>query len=265
MWSRTTSREPTSSADSGTVVAKQGEIDYVANIGEVGAVHARGKPFTAPDCGRFLADIGGVFMVLPPAPARLLDLGCGSGWTSVFFARHGYQVTGQDIAPDMIALAEQNRAEAGVGNLDFIVCDYESLGFDGQFDAAVFYDALHHAEDPQRAIASVYKALKPGGVLITIEPGVGHAEAEHSRKAVEAFNVTERDMPPREVARIARAAGFRDVRVYPTPKMLMMIQYEMPQLARLPDWVSDLVRWCGIGWLMLFAKHRRGGMVVLRK
>ncbi len=246
-------------------MAKQGEIDYVARIGEVGADHARGKPFSAPDCGRLLADLGGLFMVLPPAPARLLDLGCGSGWTSVFFARRGYHVTGQDIAPDMIALAERNRAEAGLDNLDFRVCDYEGLGFDAEFDAAVFYDALHHAEDPALALASVHRALKPGGVLVTIEPGVGHAEAEASRIAVETFGVTERDMPPRDIVRLGRAAGFTAARVYPTPKMLAMIQYELPRLARLPDWLSDLVRWGGMGWLMLAAKHRRGGMVVLRK
>ncbi|WP_440222454.1 class I SAM-dependent methyltransferase [Dokdonella sp. MW10] len=246
-------------------MAKQGEIDYVARIGEGGAAHAQGKPFSDADCGRMLADLGGVFMVLPPAPARLLDLGCGSGWTSVFFARRGYDVTGQDIAPDMIALAEANRAAAGVDNLAFTVCDYESLGFTDTFDAAVFYDALHHAEDPHAALAGVYKALKPGGVLVTIEPGVGHAEAEHSRIAVDMFGVTERDMPPRDIVRMARAIGFRGARVYPTPKMLAMIQYEMPVLARLPDWLSDLVRWGGMGWLMLVAKRWRGGMVVLRK
>ncbi len=246
-------------------MAKQDEIDYVARIGQLGALHAQGKPFSDPDCGRLLADLGGVFMVLPKAPARLLDLGCGSGWTSVFFARRGYTVTGQDIAPDMIALAERNRVESDVANLDFRVCDYEALGFHEEFDAAVFYDALHHAEDPAAALRNVYRALRPGGVLVTIEPGVGHADAEHSRAAVESFGVTEQDMPPRVIWRLGRAAGFRSARVYPTPKMLAMIQYEMPGLARLPDWLSDLVRWGGMGWLMLAGKYRRGGMVVLRK
>lgn len=246
-------------------MAKQGEIEYVAKIGEVGAAHAMGKPFSDPYCGRMLADMGGLFMVLPPAPARLLDLGCGSGWTSVFYAKRGYQVTGQDIAPDMIALAEKNRAAAGVEGLDFRVSDYESMTFDEEFDAAVFYDALHHAEDPAAALGSVYRALKPGGMLVTLEPGVGHAAAEHSRAAVDTFGVTERDMPPREIIRLGRAAGFRDSRVYQMPKMLAMVQYEMPGLARLPAWLSDLVRWGGMGWLMLIGKYRRGGMVVLRK
>ena len=246
-------------------MAKQDEIAYLARIGKAGADHAQGKPFSDPDCGRLLADLGGLFMVLPRAPARVLDLGCGSGWTSVFLARRGYQVTGQDIAPDMIALAEANRLDSGVSGLDFRVCDYEDLGFHEEFDAAVFYDALHHSDSPAVALENVYRALKPGGVLVTIEPGVGHADAEHSRSAVDSFGVTEQDMPPRLIVRLGRAAGFRAARIYPTPKMLMMIQYEMPGLAQLPAWISDLVRWVGMGWLMLAGKFRRGGMVVLRK
>ena len=246
-------------------MAKQGEIEYVARIGEIGAAHALGKPFSDPHCGRMLADMGGLFMVLPPSPARLLDLGCGSGWTSVFFARRGYLVTGQDIAPDMIVLAEKNRSAAGISGLEFVVSDYESMGFDEEFDAAVFYDALHHAENPAAAIAGAYRALKPGGMLVTLEPGVGHAAAEHSRVAVETYGVTERDMPPREIIRLGRAAGFRDARIYQMPKMLAMIQYEMPGLSKLPAWLSDFVRWGGMGWLMLIGKYRRGGMVVLRK
>jgi hypothetical protein len=77
--------------------------------------------------------------------------------------------------------------------------------------------------------------------------------------------VTEQDMPPPRIMRLGRATGIRDARVYPTSKMLAMIQFGMPTLARLPAWFSDVVRWFGMGWLMLFAKYRRGGMEVLHK
>ena len=39
---------------------------------------------------------------LPDPPARILDMGCGGGWTSIFFAKRGYEVVGQDISQDMI-------------------------------------------------------------------------------------------------------------------------------------------------------------------
>ena len=246
-------------------MSKQGEIGYVQRIGEAGAAHARGKPFTDTGCGGMLVDLGALYMVLPAPPGRLLDLGCGAGWTSVFHARRGYDVVGQDIAPDMIALAERNRIESGLPNLRFVASDYESLGFAGEFDCAVFYDALHHAEDPQAALASVARALKPGGRLVTIEPGAGHAAAEHSLNAVREYGVTERDMPPREIVRLGRAAGFSSARVYPAPKMLAMIQYEMPRFERFPAFVSDAIRWAGKGYLMLAAKWWRGGMVVLTR
>ncbi|MGA9340765.1 MAG: class I SAM-dependent methyltransferase [Rhodanobacteraceae bacterium] len=246
-------------------MAKQGEIDYIAKIGPSGAAHAQGKPFSDPGCGGMLVDIGSLFMVLPAPPARVLDLGCGSGWTSALLARRGYQVVGQDIAPDMIALARGNLAAVGAGSLEFVVSDYESLTFRDEFDAALFYDALHHAQDPLAALAGAYRALKLGGMLVTLEPGSGHAHTEAAKHAVSQYDVTERDMPPRTVVALAREVGFRSARVHPMPKSLASIQYQLPRLERWPAWLSDLARWCGAGWLGLIARRRRGGMVVLRK
>lgn len=71
----------------------------------------------------------------PPAPAKLLDVGVGSGWTSELFAKAGYEVTGIDISPDMIALAKLRDCSAR-----FVVSDYEVGPIAGKFDAAVIYD-----------------------------------------------------------------------------------------------------------------------------
>ncbi len=138
-------------------MAKQGEIEYLARAGAEGTTHAEGKPFTDTGCGPLLADMSGILSFLPPPPARILDLGCGSGWTSVLLGRRGYEVVGQDIAPDLIALAQRNREAAGLANVSFVVGDYEGLAFADEFDAAVFYDSLHHAVEPQSAMAA------PGG------------------------------------------------------------------------------------------------------
>jgi ubiquinone/menaquinone biosynthesis C-methylase UbiE len=70
---------------------------------------------------------------LPPPPARLLDLGCGAGWTSCFYARRGYEVTGQDIAEDMIYNANEKENREGTNNVRFVVCDYESMDFESEF------------------------------------------------------------------------------------------------------------------------------------
>src|ERR1700733_6408619 len=52
--------------------------------------------------------------VLPPAPAQVADLGCGTGTLSVLLAEHGYQVCGLDLSPKMIEQAEEKARLAGV-------------------------------------------------------------------------------------------------------------------------------------------------------
>ena len=246
-------------------MSKQGEIEYLSKGGPAGREHARGKPFTeGDDCGLLLADFGAVLTVLPPPPARALDLGCGTGWTSVMLARRGYEVVGQDIAPDMIALAESNRAEAGLANLGFVVSDYESRPFREEFDVAVLVDALHHAVDPAAAIAGAWRALRPGGVLVTVEPGEGHSRSEVSRRAMAQFDVTERDMPPALVIELGRKAGFRDAAVFPTGRSLASLNYR----AQPPGWWpagAGLYRWLSLGWVGLVKRYAFGAMVVLRK
>ena len=94
-------------------MAKQGEIDYLMRIGEAGARHAAGKPYSDVGCGSYLMQIGCIMSLLPQPPCRLLDAGCGTGWTSVLFARRGYDVVGVDISEDMIfhALTEHGMSQ----------------------------------------------------------------------------------------------------------------------------------------------------------
>jgi SAM-dependent methyltransferase len=207
-------------------MGKLGEINYLRVLGKQGARHALNKPFSDPHCGSNLARLGAIMLQLPSPPGRLLDLGCGSGWTSLFLARQGYQVIGVDICPDMIALADQLREKENLDNLEFVVSDYEDLHYRDEFDAALFYDSLHHAVDPALAVQRTCQALRAGGVCITSEPGVGHADAPHSREAVLKFGVTERDMPPALIVQLGRAAGFRSFRVFPSPGQVHALLYE---------------------------------------
>jgi SAM-dependent methyltransferase len=228
-------------------MAKTGEIDYLKNLDAAGVRHAVDKPFSDPGCNRYLAEMGAILALLPPPPARLLDLGCGTGWTSVFFARAGYDVVGVDIAPDMIGHAEDNRARAGVDRLAFVVCDYEDLPFDAECDAVVFFDALHHAVDTRAAVAGAYRALRPGGVCVTSEPGEGHHLSPEAQQAVQRYNVTEKEMPPRHIIDLGRAVGFRAFRVYPHAFDLHHNLYRRDADATLvhrwPLWLKRLLYW----------------------
>jgi SAM-dependent methyltransferase len=244
---------------------KQGEIDYMKNIGDEGAQAAFDKPFSHFTCSKNLVDLGIIMALLPPPPARLLDLGCGTGWTSAFFARRGYRVTGQDIAPDMIQYAERNRARYEAANLDFVLSDYESLNFSEPFDCAVFYDSLHHAVDERAALQSVFRALRPGGVLITHEPGSGHSKSPDSIRAMELYGVTEKDMPPIHIRDLCRTIGFSSFQFLPDPTLAIISMYgiNLAALTRVhqPWWrrLLQLVR--------LFADQRllHGGLCVITK
>jgi SAM-dependent methyltransferase len=250
-------------------MAKQGEIDYLKQIGAAGIEHAVHKPFSDPGCPGYLVEIGAVMGLLPAAPARLLDLGCGTGWTSRFFARRGYDVLGVDISPDMIEQANLVLHDEHFDNLRFQACDYEDLDLGGEFDCAVFYDALHHAVDEHAALRAVYRALRPGGVCVTSEPGVGHASSPDARAAVEKYGVTERDMPPGTIIAAARRAGFRDFLVYPHAAQLRQLVYDFSGW-RLRRWVERW-RWlrllgstAAVLYLLLIRRHSNGIVVLVK-
>jgi SAM-dependent methyltransferase len=196
-------------------MSKPSEIGYLRAIGDAGTWHAAHKPFSDPACHRHLIGIGAVMSLLPQPPATVLDLGCGNGWTSIFLARRGYEVTGVDISTDMIFQANQNKQRAQLTNLRFVTADYENLSFGGMFDVVLFYDSLHHAVDEREAIAAAYRALKTGGICLSSEPGPGHAGQPASVAAGPNYGIMKKDLPVRRVFSLGRRAGFRDFRAYP--------------------------------------------------
>lgn len=188
-------------------MAKHGEIDYLKHLTAEQVRHAANKPFSDPGCDGELMEFAALLALLPPPPACLLDLGCGTGWTSIFFARSGYAVVGIDISEDMIFHANINKRCANVDNLRFIVGDYEQMDFDAEFDCGVFYSSLQHAVDEVEALGMVYRALRPGGICITSEPGDGHSLHPQALKAIAAYEVTEKDMPPTKIIAAGAASG----------------------------------------------------------
>lgn len=100
---------------------------------------------------------------------RVLDIGCGSGSTTLELARRvgsGGVAVGVDIAPAMIAAASQNAATAGITNATFAACDaqVEPLG-DAPFDAAFSRFGVMFFADPSAAFANTRRALRPDGVF----------------------------------------------------------------------------------------------------
>jgi SAM-dependent methyltransferase len=243
---------------------RAGELTYYDRIGEEGRRHALGKPFSDDDAGLYLLRAGALLGLLPPPPGRVLDCGCGTGWLTYFLARRGYDAVGVDVAAEAIALARAHPLFRDGRAPRFDVADLEQLPFDREFDAVVFFDALHHAVDEAAAIAGAFRALKPGGVCVALEPGRGHARK--SRAIDAAFDVTDKDMPPSRVCRIGRRVGFASARSLPAPQHLGRALYANP---RAGGWRGRLlalapVRYLAVQAIMLW--HRRVcGIAILQK
>jgi ubiquinone/menaquinone biosynthesis C-methylase UbiE len=104
---------------------------------------------------------------LPPAPARILDIGGGPGRYTVLLAQQGYSVTMIDLSPDNITWARKQLSQASL-EADLRQGNALDLGelADASFDAALLLGPLYHLpalEDRSKAIAEMRRVLKPGG------------------------------------------------------------------------------------------------------
>ena len=242
---------------------KAGEKTYFGAIGEGGVAHSLAKPYSDNDAGGLMAQVGAILELLPNPVAKLLDLGCGTGWTSTIFAKRGYDVIAVDISEEAITIATKHNELPQ--KLQFVASDYEGLKYRDEFDCAVFFDALHHAEDTHAALKKVYQALKPGGVCVISEPGRGHGSSAQAREAVERFGVTEKDMPPSLVKRKAKAIGYAGCMVYPDSGLIHKSLFKKDLNAPLVKGSTNaFVRFMLANALMVF-KTQNQGIVVLQK
>lgn len=112
---------------------------------------------------------------------KVLDLGCGSGWLSVFLARHGFVVTGIDISQHAVNLGRAWAQKEDL-TIDFQAMDIANLVYDdGGFEAIVANSIFEHF--PLEASRDIFKllksVLKPGGTLIACFDEVGMGAGEY--------------------------------------------------------------------------------------
>ncbi len=97
--------------------------------------------------------------------ARVLDIGCGYGGSSLYLAKHyGARATGITISAVQVEMANRGAANQ---NLDakFLLMDAESLDFAEPFDVLWSMESISHYHDPGKFFASATKFLKPGGTF----------------------------------------------------------------------------------------------------
>lgn len=103
------------------------------------------------------------------APARVVDLGCGTGTLSLLLASHGHDVTGVDFSPRMIELARAKQQAAGAA-ATFIHADAADPPLaDGDFDVVLSRHVLWAMPDPTEALRRWGEILRPGGIALLVE------------------------------------------------------------------------------------------------
>jgi predicted methyltransferase len=105
--------------------------------------------------------------------STVADIGAGTGYFSVRLAKRvGPQgrVLATDIQPQMLALLDENRRAAGIGNIEPILCTPTDAKLpEGQLDLALMVDVYHELAYPEETMAQVRRALKPDGRLVLVE------------------------------------------------------------------------------------------------
>jgi 2-polyprenyl-3-methyl-5-hydroxy-6-metoxy-1,4-benzoquinol methylase len=169
-------------------------------------------------------------------PARVADVACGTGWSSIAMARAYPTITvdGFDLDPDVIAVATENAQEAGVADrVRFAVVDAADPDQPGRYDLVTIFEALHDMSRPVEALRAARTMLAAGGSVVVADELVEDeltAPAPEQERLAYGWSVvsclpsamgdpetaaTGAVMRPATLARYAEAAGFRQTETLP--------------------------------------------------
>lgn len=103
--------------------------------------------------------------VLPPTPARIADLGCGTGTLTRLLVDEGYAVDGLDFSPEMVS-----RARVKVPTAEFVVGDAAAPPLErAAYDVVLSRHVLWAMPDPAAAFGRWVDLLKPDGIAVLVE------------------------------------------------------------------------------------------------
>ncbi|MEP6568950.1 MAG: methyltransferase domain-containing protein [Acidobacteriota bacterium] len=236
---------------------KRAALEYPGMLDAERAHYLRTKPFynlaNKPDkhlgdgmdaeTHRHFTDFANMASVLAlPPGASILDVGCGSGWLSEYFARLGYVVTGIDISDELVAMARA-RVERVPYDVDhktplrcrFQTQDIEAAPLPDKFDAVICYDSLHHFEDERKVFRHLAAMLGVGGLLFILEghkPPAGSATEDELQGVMRQYGTLESPFSAEYLRELISSNGFVIVGDYVSVNGLF--EREMLEDDRLP-------------------------------
>ena len=105
-------------------------------------------------------------------PARVLDVACGTGWSSIALAQAypNINVDGLDLDHDAVGAARRNSERAGVADrLRFSVADAADRGGAGGYDLVTIFEALHDMARPVDALSAARRVLAEDGTVLVVD------------------------------------------------------------------------------------------------
>jgi ubiquinone/menaquinone biosynthesis C-methylase UbiE len=155
-----------------------------------------------------------------PADARVLDVGCGSGWATRLMAQRATagRVVGIDISDEMIKLAADT--SSAFNNVEFRVASAENLPFaDREFSHAFSMESLYYYNNMLEALQEIRRVLSPGGLFVCVVDL--YVENRPSHQWVEQLKVPVQLLGTAEYRALFERAGFTNVKdrrlLDPTP------------------------------------------------
>jgi ubiquinone/menaquinone biosynthesis C-methylase UbiE len=108
-----------------------------------------------------------------PDLAVILELGCGTGRFLPFIADLGYQLTGMDISPEMLRVAEKRVQKESKNTIPLILNNADTMPFeDDHFDAIYSILVLNLIPDYRKVFYEMARVVKPGGVIVFSVPNL---------------------------------------------------------------------------------------------
>jgi ArsR family transcriptional regulator len=145
--------------------------------------------------------------ILPPL--EVADLGAGEGLLSELLVRRCRHVIAVDNSEKIVAFGAAKAKQAGLKNLEFRLGDLQEPPIaPASVDLVILSQALHHAEDPARALVGAHRILRPGGQVMILDLLKHHFEQAHKLYGDRWLGFAESDLH-----RWLEAAGFKKVEV----------------------------------------------------
>lgn len=104
----------------------------------------------------------------PNETLRILDVGCGSGETTLMAAGLGHDLTGVDVSTSLLNLAKARATTAGLPSIEFLLGDASNMAVDPKVDLIISRFGVMFFDDPEQAFRNLAEITKPAGRIVFV-------------------------------------------------------------------------------------------------